>query len=628
VTGAAAATPSYHVQPLTTVSDPVSVLDCKLNGDENTPILATDPRDATRVELTYLAGDDRAEVSASSPDAGRTWHRQALPGMTAYAGSGKRVSLAPWLTRPSSRPIRPIDKRAQPVRAGPIIGGSSMAATTGTTSSGMRNGRSDFALAVVIPLEDLRGDLAYYVRSWTHEQTLSRDRYQVVLASPKQASDARSGVGDLLASQDVLIHRPGAGFVELYNAAIDRAQAQWLLLTEAHCFGEPDCLARVARAIEADPALEAMMLDHGHVTASAEEGLSARWFKHIYEQWSRPDEWHRLSLAGFAIRRDTYRHCGGLDSRQGLFSSKVLSARLDARGARVGHAPGARVRHRHVDISGHHDHSAEFACGELEARTTLDPSFAERYFGHSHEWTNRLAYRPEVARPIARALAAAGVRAAASRDADARWIACELARYLPACACGPLPYLARARYEFWWDELAVKRLPLCEARRWRRYLRAQDRVVRLTQLRWIREHVGPPSPPLRAPGRWRIEEIDDGMLVGMQGLEDHGGRLFRWTEPVAVFRMAAPPDPHMLRIDTGGLRASPLDYVSAVYQGNRHVPWESLRDEYGVLSVELAASDRMNAAAGPIAIFSRPLRPADDPRRLGMPVFSVELAPA
>ncbi|MDX6644203.1 MAG: hypothetical protein QOD76_2165 [Solirubrobacteraceae bacterium] len=502
-----------------------------------------------------------------------------------------------------------------------------MAATPSTASPSRGKPRSDIALAVVIPLEDLRGDVADYVRSWTHEQTLSRDHYQVVLASPEHASDARSDMGDLLAPQDVLIHRPGAGLVELYNAAIDRAQAPWLLLTEAHCLGEPDCLARAARAIEADPALEAMMLDHGHVTASAEEDLTARWFGHIYEQWSRPDEWQRLNLVGFAIRRDTYRDCGGLDSTQGLFSSKVLSARLDARGARVGHAPGARVRHRHVDVPGHHDRSAEYSRGEFEARATLDPSFAERYFGHSHEWRNRFTYRPEVARPIARALAAAGFHAAANRDADARWIVRELARYLPACAAGTIPYLARARYEFWWDELAVKRLPLREARRWKRYLRAQDRIVRLARLRWIRDRVGPPSPAIRTLGRWRIEDVDDGMLLGVQGLENHGGRLFRWTEPVAAFRMVVAPDSHVLRIDTGGLRASPLDYVSAVYYGGRRLPMENLRDDGGVLSVELPAAGHTNGT-GLIAIFSRPLRPADDPRRLGMPVFSVELTPA
>ena len=38
-------------------------------------------------------------------------------------------------------------------------------------------------VAVVIPLEDPRGEVVEHLRTWTRRQTLARDRFQVVLGA-------------------------------------------------------------------------------------------------------------------------------------------------------------------------------------------------------------------------------------------------------------------------------------------------------------------------------------------------------------------------------------------------------------------------------------------------------------
>jgi hypothetical protein len=72
-----------------TVSGPIAELaGCGLDGDDNTPQLAADPRHPQRLLLTYLAGDDSASVAARSTDGGRTWSRSVLRGITTCTGGG------------------------------------------------------------------------------------------------------------------------------------------------------------------------------------------------------------------------------------------------------------------------------------------------------------------------------------------------------------------------------------------------------------------------------------------------------------------------------------------------------------------------------------------------------------
>jgi hypothetical protein len=78
--------------------------------------------------------------------------------------------------------------------------------------------------SVVIPLTDARGDAIEHLRTWTHGQSLTRERYQVVIASDGAEPDVDRAVEALLEQQDSFEVIPGAGLLRLYNAAAGAAR--------------------------------------------------------------------------------------------------------------------------------------------------------------------------------------------------------------------------------------------------------------------------------------------------------------------------------------------------------------------------------------------------------------------
>src|SRR5258707_1026184 len=109
------------------------------------------------------------------------------------------------------------------------------------------------SLSVVIPLVHARGDVAENVRTWTEHQSLERERFQVVVATDGAVPEVERAIAGLLAPHDVLERSPGAGYMALYNLGAERADADWLVLTEGHVLADVGCLASVTAELERAP---------------------------------------------------------------------------------------------------------------------------------------------------------------------------------------------------------------------------------------------------------------------------------------------------------------------------------------------------------------------------------------
>jgi hypothetical protein len=266
--------------------------------------------------------------------------------------------------------------------------------------------------------------------------------------------------------------------------------------------------------------------------------------------------------------------------------------------------------------------SRAFAAGECKLRAR-DPEFCERYFGPAGLWGRRLAYRPEVARSILAALIAGARR----NPRDAAWLARESVARLPAGVAGLRPRRTWERVTAGLHS-ATASFPLLPRKlRWRSFVAAQDRTVAATQLGQGAEQNGPSAPHIR--GIIGAEALD-GVLVGAHGLEQDGSRPFRWTEPVALLRVAQAED-SVLRIRTGGLRQAPLDYLQGIYVASDSLPAEMIAGDEETLEIRLPARFARAAADSGIVLVCHPLIPSregsSDRRRLGMPVVELEVKP-
>jgi hypothetical protein len=220
------------------------------------------------------------------------------------------------------------------------------------------------------------------------------------------------------------------------------------------------------------------------------------------------------------------------------------------------------------------------------------------------------------------------------RGADhGRSAARELARWSVASIAGPLPRCVYARAAAAASGFASERLPLMtRPLRYRLFLASQAHAVSATRLKWVAEHIEAPAPDLPLAGRRSIEELPPSALVGAHGLELVDQRWFRWTHPVSVLRIAMPPGAARLVIDTGAVRGAPSSYLHAVFAGRRRIAPAQLDDDGERLRIDLSSKDADAAArCGGIMSVCAPLplaRDSPETRRLGMPVFSVELETA
>lgn len=476
-------------------------------------------------------------------------------------------------------------------------------------------------LAVVIPLEDPRGDVVDHLRTWTRSQTLARDRFQVVLSADGRHPEFERRVADELALQDEMISVPDGTLMALYDGAARAAKAPVLILSEAHVRADPGCLTAVAEAFAADPDLDAATITHRQSVTRGISGLSERWFARCFEAWDRAG-WVRLNTTGVAISAEAYARVGGLDPRLGLYAPSLLSARLDEQGARVRHLEDAVLTHELEDEMGYSlELGADFARGECVVRREHDAEFCERYFGPAGLYGRRHAYREEIARPMVAALRAA-IR---ESPGDAAWLSRELAAHLPARLAGARPRRAWERTATRLNQAVAAASFLPEPVRWRSYVAAHEGNVRAIQLEELARENGVPPAPDAAAGKLGPEHLD-GVVIGTHALEG----AFRWTEPVSMVRFAPLAERTFLRIYTGAIRGDPAGYLHGVYVDGERVASHRIRGH--AYAVEIMLPEETEPAESVVVLICRPLveprNGSSRRRRLGMPITGIELSRA
>lgn len=498
------------------------------------------------------------------------------------------------------------------------------ASATATASGISADAESRPLLTVIYPVFDVRGEVVERVRLWTEKQDLEPHRYRVFVVADIETSLDEARLREVLRNHDVILRVPGVGReADFWNAGARAAETRWILFVEGHGLPEPNCLSALAAWIEAHPQGEACNFRIENLEHHRAARLMKRWFGEIQSLWSAPSTWRRLHRAAFAIRRDLFEAAGPLEPKYGQFAPPLLSARLHQRGLSIALIPTSRVIHDDSrELSAHHDDTADYVRGEMDARANSDPVFFEKYFGPPPSQGTDMIQSAPHARGMLRGLVAAALH----RPGEASDLMKQAWALLPVALVGLrnrarlLAALTRA------DEFAVMHLPLPEEVRWKRFLLAHHRLIRTEQMLWIARN---PSPSLRAGPenqRWPIDTIGQHAIIGLHALEQFGADAFRWTHPVFLLRIA-PTARGALTFETRNLR-SPIDLSDVVVVADGMVlPSRDIElDDTGNIRLNIRPSTAPEGETEIVVIVKDLCEPASASgpgRRLGLPLFSV-----
>jgi hypothetical protein len=239
-------------------------------------------------------------------------------------------------------------------------------------------------ISVVLTLLDHQGHAAECVESWARGQTLPRGRYEVIVVGSGGEAEVEELIGPLLTAGDRLLRLESSQELELHDHGACEARGRWLLFTEGHTVAEPDCLESLLGYLTANASryagacIRSLPDDSPNPISKCER----RWYADGFAEWSREGDWRKVTIRGFAIRRDAYLDAGGFEHDFGCFAETALAATLDGRGHRLGYAPEAAVKHYDAtDLSELLAYVREYREGELAYRAARPREHCERYFG-------------------------------------------------------------------------------------------------------------------------------------------------------------------------------------------------------------------------------------------------------
>ena len=324
-------------------------------------------------------------------------------------------------------------------------------------------------VSVLIPLQDERDSGAESVRAWAGQRSDTGD-YELVVIALGEDRELEREVRPLLRRGDRWVELPGGDEYEAFQRGAEVARGEYVLVTEAHCIPEPDCLAEMLAELERSGA-PGVRGESVPVAVGAMGEIERDEFADALDVEREPGHWRKVLIHDTAIRRDLYRECGGLPPAYGDFAPWVLAIALHSRGERLIFSPRTRVRHVYDgDLDHVGSHVRSFGRGEMRYRGEHD-GVADRYLVHAEEWEQRLS--------TSRAGAVRALRAAlALRHRGALRPAL---RHAVTAAFGPWPAVLGAR--------------LGAARAGRRAARARqagERRVRLPRVLAAEQQAGAP----------------------------------------------------------------------------------------------------------------------------------------
>lgn len=475
--------------------------------------------------------------------------------------------------------------------------------------------------SIIIPLDDTRGQ---WERSWLgwQSQTLDKADYEIILIVPPNFPK-QDELSALVGSNARLEYATHLHDIGLCAVGAERARGKYLLLTESHCWPEPDVLELCLQAFRDNPDWAGLSCRSVPVVHNRLSQAEADMYQADIEFGMKVHPWLKLLDQCFVTRREVYEQCGGLRAEFGHFAEWVLAAVYYALGHKIGYLDEARFHHYYVG-----------AVGDLKT-FTLDFVQGEiRYFSQGlhepgsdllevpPEWICQDNFNPDMARGILRMttwdVLAAGMMSSGSTQrllAIGRWASPAI--FGDGLARGAsIAAAVYARLVLTLVRLAGSRESIAG---WlKRYIAALIRYQRLASIRTLQ------AKGASATARNKIAPLGTPVRVqtGFYPLERQQDRAFRWSETEAAIQIRADSGPSTIRLVCLPVR-QPLDKIDLrFYLDERRIPDDAVSKRADGCEIQFDLPPSGTVRLGWVC---RPFHAVADPRRLGLPIMHVEV---
>jgi hypothetical protein len=477
-------------------------------------------------------------------------------------------------------------------------------------------------VSVLIPLEDHRDLAERSLRAWCVEQTLDRERYEVIVVAPRHAPQRQlADIRALLGENDRLIMTTSSHDVAQVAEAAARARGEFLFFSESHVWPEPDVLERCIERMNDRTDWSALICGLQRVTVNRLGEVEADMYERDFGSGATELRWRNINDACLCTRRSAYLAVGGFDATLGHFAEWVLAARYATAGFVVGYCPDIRMSHLYPgEIAMTRHFTEDFTKGEIAYLARNPAERGEALIEAPLEWTGRGERRRDLARHIVAMIAAETRRALAERrPANLDW---RLGlKWLPVAAFGG--GLARMAAVL---DVIVARARLIVATRFapkpalaaafERYVSA---IIRRARLRWA-DAASAYRRSTESGELWSAFPDMAGDAAGLHDAEEYGDVLFCWSEPAAVVAVDLRPGRYRIHINT--LQVQLADEVGQpeFYFNAEPIPRERIMLDDNAISFHVDVPRSGKSWLGWIC--SQTSAPGDR-RRLGLPLVSI-----
>jgi hypothetical protein len=484
--------------------------------------------------------------------------------------------------------------------------------------------------SVIIPLEYHRGQWEECWRAWK-AQTTDPSLTEFILVVPPDFtnSDLLQQLSPARLEFSTATHDMG-----LCTLGATKARGKYLIFTEAHCWPEPDVIARCREAIDTNPDWAGFSCRSLPITHNRLSEAEAVMYEADIEFAMQVHPWRKILDQCFVTSREAYERCGGFQPQFGHFAEWLLAASYFRQGYKLGYFPTARFHHYYSGSLGElNDFTRDFVVGEVsyfseahgQAQNDLEAGLEDGLLELPEEWICQGNLDRDMSRAVLH-LAMQSLR-------SPRWKAyrylprqvIEIGRWIPTAISGDRIARLCASAAAIVARISLQLAVAAGPRDWlhdrfRKYIAAlihTQRLEAIGTLRRARHNIPQPGYVGLGPDALAAD------AAGFYPLEKYQGDDFRWSETAAAVRVFAAAGPQDISIDcipARDLMDTRSDF--RFYIDRVRVRRSQMSIEGGRIRIALDLNQPRTFILGWTCL---PFPAVADPRQLGLPIKRIEL---